>query len=54
MLPTTHCDTQSNSSSLANSALKTVRNVVATPESELRRWKRVFDANAKVVVDGDK
>lgn len=54
MLPTAHCDAQVNSSSLANSALKTVRNVVATPESELRRWKRVFDANAKVLVNGER
>lgn len=54
MLPTAHCDTQDNSSSLANSALKTVRSVVATPESELRRWKRVFDANAKVLVNGER
>jgi len=54
MLPTAHCDAQVNSSSLANSALKTVRNVVAIPESELRRWKRVFDANAKVLVNGER
>lgn len=53
LLPTVHCDTQVNSS-FAGSALKTVRNVVATPESELRRWRRVFDANAKVVVNGEK
>lgn len=53
LLSTVHCDTQVNSS-FAGSALKTVRNAVATPESELRRWRRVFDANAKAVVNGEK
>lgn len=53
LLSTVHCDTQVNSS-FAGSALKTVRNAVANPESELRRWRRVFDANAKVVVNGEK
>ncbi|KAG6335474.1 hypothetical protein ID866_3624 [Astraeus odoratus] len=51
---TTHCDAEDNSSSLATSALKTVRNVVSAPESELKRWRRVFDANAKVIVNGEK
>lgn len=27
---------------------------MAIPENELRRWRRVFDANAKVVIDGEK
>lgn len=53
LLPTVHCDTQANSS-FTGSALKTVRNAVSTPENELRRWRRVFDANAKVVVNGEK
>ncbi|KAH7886041.1 mitochondrial carrier, partial [Phlebopus sp. FC_14] len=43
-----------SSSSLAGSALKSVRNAVAAPESELKRWKRIFDGSAKVVVDGEK
>jgi solute carrier family 25 aspartate/glutamate transporter 12/13 len=34
--------------------LKTVRNAIAVPENELKRWRRVFDANAKVVIDGQK
>ncbi|EGO05052.1 hypothetical protein SERLA73DRAFT_118690 [Serpula lacrymans var. lacrymans S7.3] len=56
ILPTIHCDTNagSGSSSITNSALKSVRSVVATPESELKRWKRVFEGNAKVVVNGEK
>ncbi|KAL4070705.1 mitochondrial carrier domain-containing protein [Scleroderma citrinum] len=54
LLPTAYCDAQADSSSLTNSALKTVRSAVSTPETELRRWKRVFDANAKVAVNGEK
>ncbi|KAJ6503253.1 mitochondrial carrier domain-containing protein [Mycena vitilis] len=51
ILPTIHGD--SDSKSPLTSALKTVRTVVAVPESELKRWRRIFDANAKVV-NGEK
>ncbi|KIM88836.1 hypothetical protein PILCRDRAFT_62049 [Piloderma croceum F 1598] len=57
MLPlfqTVHCDTDAKSASITSSALSSVRNAVAVPESELKRWRRTFDANAKVVVDGEK
>lgn len=55
LLPTLHCDSDTNnSSSLTASALKTVRNVVTTPENELKRWKRIFDAHAKVLINGEK
>ncbi|EIW86965.1 mitochondrial carrier [Coniophora puteana RWD-64-598 SS2] len=43
-----------NSTSLTSSAISTVRNAVSAPESELRRWRRVFDSNAKTVADGEK
>ncbi|KAJ6621147.1 mitochondrial carrier domain-containing protein [Mycena sp. CBHHK59/15] len=46
ILPTIHGD--SDGSSL-KSALKSVRTAVAVPESELKRWRRTFDSNAKVV-----
>jgi solute carrier family 25 aspartate/glutamate transporter 12/13 len=53
VISTVHCDADGASSSLTGSALKSVRSVVATPESELKRWRRVFEANAKVI-DGEK
>ncbi|KAG5351705.1 hypothetical protein C0989_005218 [Termitomyces sp. Mn162] len=40
-------------SSLTRSALKTVRTALDVPERELARWRRIFDANAKVI-DGEK
>ncbi|KAG6837325.1 hypothetical protein H0H93_011420 [Arthromyces matolae] len=39
--------------SLTASAFKTVRTALDVPERELARWKRIFDANAKVI-DGEK
>ncbi|KAF8640718.1 hypothetical protein AX17_000370 [Amanita inopinata Kibby_2008] len=39
--------------SLTASALKTVRTAVSVPESELKRWRRTFDAHANIV-NGDK
>ncbi|KAJ7161297.1 mitochondrial carrier domain-containing protein [Mycena crocata] len=50
ILPTIHSD--SDGSSLT-SALKSVRTAVAVPETELKRWRRTFDVNAKVV-NGEK
>jgi solute carrier family 25 aspartate/glutamate transporter 12/13 len=52
VLPNVHCDSDSGSS-LTAAALKSVRTAVTVPESELRRWRRTFDTNAKVV-DGEK
>ncbi|KAF8167349.1 mitochondrial carrier domain-containing protein [Crassisporium funariophilum] len=52
IFPTVHCDSD-GSTSLTASALQTVRTAVAVPESELKRWRRTFEANAKVV-NGDK
>ena len=36
------------------SALNAIRQTVATPESELRRWRRMFDTNTKKEVNGQK
>jgi len=48
VLQTVHCDSDSPGRvSLTASALKSVRTALDVPERELRRWKRVFDANAK-------
>ncbi|CAA7264836.1 unnamed protein product [Cyclocybe aegerita] len=52
VLPTVHADSD-GSSSITKSALNTVRTAVSVPESELKRWRRTFDSNAKVV-NGEK
>ncbi|KAJ3573542.1 hypothetical protein NP233_g2362 [Leucocoprinus birnbaumii] len=49
IVPTIHADADSKLSS----ALRSVRTAVAVPESELKRWRRTFEANAKVV-NGEK
>lgn len=43
-----------NEGGKASRALETVKSVVRTPESELKRWRRVFEANAKTVIDGER
>lgn len=48
ILPTFHSDSDA-SSSITASALQTVRTAVAVPENELKRWRRTFDNNAKVI-----
>lgn len=54
VIDTVHCDADAASSSLTGSALQGVRSVVAAPENEMKRWRRIFEANAKVVIDGEK
>ncbi|KAG9314129.1 mitochondrial carrier domain-containing protein [Chiua virens] len=54
VLPSVHCEAQDAPSSLTGSALNSVRNAVSIPENELKRWRRLFDTNAKVVVNGEK
>jgi len=39
--------------SITKNAIQTVRTAVAVPESELKRWRRIFDANAQDV-NGEK
>lgn len=51
-LPVVHGDSEQGSS-LAASALKTVRTALDVPERELARWRRIFDANSKVI-DGER
>jgi solute carrier family 25 aspartate/glutamate transporter 12/13 len=53
LVPTVHCDTPEPKSSVLSTALKTVRTAVAVPENELKRWRRTFEANAKLV-NGEK
>ncbi|EJF67161.1 mitochondrial inner membrane protein [Dichomitus squalens LYAD-421 SS1] len=52
---TVHCDAEgAPPASRTVSALQSVKSAVAVPESELRRWRRTFDANAQTVIDGNK
>ncbi|KAH7881032.1 mitochondrial carrier domain-containing protein [Lentinula edodes] len=46
VFPVVHCDSDS---SLAASAIKSVRTAVSVPETELRRWRRIFDVNSKII-----
>ncbi|KAF9270709.1 mitochondrial carrier [Marasmius fiardii PR-910] len=52
LLPAAQCDSTSTTSNVA-SAINTVRSAVSVPEPELKRWRRIFDSNAKVV-EGEK
>ncbi|KAI0931506.1 hypothetical protein AcV5_005022 [Taiwanofungus camphoratus] len=55
IFPTVHCDNDELAvSSRTVSALRHVKSVMSVPETELRRWRRNFDANATTVVDGEK
>ena len=38
----------------AKAALSSLTQAVAAPETELRRWRKTFDANAKAEVNGEK
>ncbi|KAK7465471.1 mitochondrial aspartate-glutamate transporter agc1 [Stygiomarasmius scandens] len=48
VLPTVQCES-SDQTSTASTITGTLRSAVAVPESELKRWRRIFDANAKVI-----
>ncbi|KDQ63115.1 hypothetical protein JAAARDRAFT_168598 [Jaapia argillacea MUCL 33604] len=60
LFPTVHCDsntavsTGSSIKASAASALGAVKRAVTVAEPELKRWKRTFEANAKVVVGDEK
>ncbi|KAI0275134.1 mitochondrial inner membrane protein [Gloeopeniophorella convolvens] len=50
-LPTVHADADG---STAARVVQTVKSAVRTQESEIKRWRRTFDANAKTVTSGEK
>jgi solute carrier family 25 aspartate/glutamate transporter 12/13 len=52
VMPTVHCDSEGRPS-LTASAVKGVRTTLDVPERELKRWRRIFDVNAKVI-NGEK
>ena len=51
-----HCDApaQPASVSRAVTALRSVKSAIAVPESELKRWRRIFDSNAQTVINDEK
>ena len=51
-----HCDAAEQPAvvSRAATALQTVKSAISVPENELKRWRRLFDANAKTEVNGEK
>lgn len=53
-LPVVHADSGNSNGSAASRVVKTVKSAVRVPESEMKRWRRTFDTNAKSLVDGEK
>ncbi|TFY64934.1 hypothetical protein EVJ58_g2294 [Rhodofomes roseus] len=61
VFPRVHCDADETASATSTtakavtiSALNSVKNVMSVPETELKRWRRVFDSHATAVADGQK
>ncbi|EIN13882.1 mitochondrial carrier [Punctularia strigosozonata HHB-11173 SS5] len=54
IFPAVHCDADSTGSTVAGAAINTVKNVVSVQETELKRWRRTFESNAKTEVNGEK
>ncbi|KAI0003749.1 mitochondrial inner membrane protein [Russula compacta] len=53
-LPVVHADSENPDGSAAARVVQTVKSAVRVPESEMKRWRRTFDGNAKTVVSGEK
>src|SRR5229473_8096686 len=53
-LPIIHADSGNSDGSAASRVVQTVKSAVRVPESEMKRWRRTFDANAKSVINGEK
>ena len=56
---TVHCDRGAEESSAPDktklsTAISAVKGAISVQESELKRWKRVFDTHAKPSDDGEK
>lgn len=48
-----HCD-EAPPNTRAKAALSSLTQAVAAPETELKRWRKTFNANAKNEVNGEK
>ncbi|KAI0294929.1 mitochondrial inner membrane protein [Russula brevipes] len=53
-LPVVHADSGNPDGSATSRVVETVKSAVRVQESEIKRWRRTFDANAKAVVDDEK
>lgn len=53
-LPVVHADSGNSDGSATARVVETVKSAVRVPESEMKRWRRTFDGNAKTVVSGEK
>jgi solute carrier family 25 aspartate/glutamate transporter 12/13 len=53
-LPVVHPDSGNADGGPTSRVVQTVKSAVRVPESEIKRWHRTFDVNAKAVVNGEK
>src|SRR5712691_3409249 len=53
-LPVVHADSGNPDASRTARVVQSVKSAVRVQESEIKRWRRTFDANAKAVVEGEK
>ena len=59
LFPTVHCDDGTEGQShpdhkKLSTAISAVKGAISVQESELKRWKRIFDTHAKPGDDGEK
>lgn len=59
LFPTLHCDDGASEppapdSKKLSTAISAVKGAISVQESELKRWKRIFDTHAKFGDDGEK
>ena len=53
-LPIVHADSGDSDGNAAARVVQSVKSAVRVPESEIKRWRRTFDSNAKSLVEGEK
>jgi len=59
LFPTVHCDDDTEKQptpdhTTLSTAISAVKGAISVQESELKRWKRLFDTHAKFGDDGEK
>jgi solute carrier family 25 aspartate/glutamate transporter 12/13 len=53
-LPVLHADSGNADGNPASRVVQSVKSAVRAQESEIKRWRRSFDANAKAIIKGEK
>ncbi|KAI0285387.1 mitochondrial carrier [Russula aff. rugulosa BPL654] len=53
-LPIVHADSGDSDGNAAARVVQSVKSAVRVPESEIKRWRRTFDSNAKSLVEGER